>query len=285
LAPCRNSEGGWALVSVLLTVTAISMLAAAAQSLVLTGLRAEQRAWERAKLETLLDAGMNAAVFALITHSQDGWRIDGTPRDFTFDGKTVHIAVQDERGRIDINSADGSLLRELFLSAQMNEDDAEMIVASILDWRSASGLGIAEGATEHERRSPRYRPRHGAFQSVDELRLVPDMTQDLYERVAPALTVYSKLPTVDQTIAPREVLGALNRAAHGVDDLLRARSSGTEQGSQSQSTGATLQPAIPIVGRTFSISVTANGEDRTTRTAVVLLTNDQTNPYLLLDWR
>src|SRR5260221_1739935 len=98
----RPNERGWALISVLVVVMSLSMLAAAAQSVTATSLRAEQRAWDRAKSEAILDAGVNAAVLGLIT-SQDNWRVDGVPREFAFEGRTLRIVIQDERGRIDLN--------------------------------------------------------------------------------------------------------------------------------------------------------------------------------------
>jgi general secretion pathway protein K len=262
------------------------MMAAATQNLVAIGLRAEKRAWDRVRHDALLDAGVNAAVFGLMTSAQgDQWRMDGVPREFAFEGQTLRIAIQDERGRIDLNSADGSIFKKLFLSVGVTEAAADDLVANILDWRSG-GVGPSNTAAESHYRALGYRPRHGAFQSVDELKLVLGVSRELYERVAPALTVYSRLPLIDYSIAPREVLLAMKRVGQDIDEVLTARLAGMTQGSQAEVPPATVSPTLSLIGRTFSIAVEAmDANDSRKRTAVVLLTGDDTNPYLVLSWR
>jgi general secretion pathway protein K len=166
------------------------------------------------------------------------------------------------------------------------EKEVDRLVAGVLDWRSASGLDLPEAPTRADYERLGYHPRHGAFQSVDELRLVLGITADVFERISPALTVYSRLPEVDQNVAPREVLTALSSMGRDVDAILKSRFPGESVGSQDQGSLRTLSSSIPIAGRTFTITVEAElNSRRSTRTAVILLTADNANPYLVLAWR
>lgn len=266
LASLRNDQQGWALVSVLLVVASLALFAAAAQNFAATAARAQQIAWDRAKLDTALDSGVNAAVLNLIAGS--GMPAGNASRDLIVAGQRLHVTLQDERGLIDLNATGGAVLKSLFVSTGVQENAAGDIVAAILDWRSsspASAIGqpsnVQQGA---------FQPRHGAFQSVDELMLVPGISREIFRRVAPALTVYSGLPVVDQSVAPREVLAVLNSVG-----LF----------STSSPPGG-IAGQVPIAGRTYAISVQAQtGQNRRTRSAVVMMTGDEANPFIILDWR
>lgn len=254
----RTNEQGWALVSVLLVVASLALFAAAAQTTVLTSFRAQSVAWERARLDAALDSAISETVFSLI-NAADLPR-DGTSRDVDLNGRKLRIAVQDERGRIDLNAADVSVLKALLTSAGLNDNSAGEFAGRITDWRIAPADGSP--ANQHSQ----FRPRHGPFQSVDELRLVPGITDEIFRQIAPALTVYSGLPAVDPAIAPREVMAIL-----------------TGQNTSAPVSG-TNGAQIPVAGRSFSISVAAQNR-HATRTAIVLLTGDDTRPYIVLAWR
>jgi general secretion pathway protein K len=280
-------ERGWALVSVLWVVTGLSLLAASVELLSANTFRLERETLHHAQAEAALDAGLARAVLALgAPDLPDRWRTDGTPYSFQFGDVTLSIAIQDELGRFDLNAVDGSILVSLLLSQGCSPDDAEKLSDSILDWRSSnadSGLHGLHGATDadYEAAGLSYRPRHAAFQSVDELRLVLGMSPELYDKIRPALTVYTKKPMVDPSVATREALLALYGGnTTQVDDILRAR---TDLSASGQQLGDT---SLSLAGRAFSISVETEIDNRRyRRAAVVMLTADKDHPYLVLSWQ
>jgi general secretion pathway protein K len=285
-------QRGWALVSVLWIVSMLAMLAAATQTLTVTSYKTERRAEDLARA----DADLGAAVVRAASGIADPdlnhrWRVDGVAQRFAFDGATLHVAVQDELGRIDINTCDGSLLIQLLQAAGVSADDATALSDKILDWRSASTLHRLHGATDADYAAKGYpwRERHGPFQSVDELRLVMGMSDALFTRIRPALTVYSHRPMFDTATAPREALLALYPGdPKQVDTILSARLAGplpSPGGGPSYPTGI-VNPSVSLAGRAFAIDAEFDrGGRHYRRDAVIEMTGDLQQPYFVLAWR
>ena len=281
----KVGDRGWALVSVLWVLAILALLAAAAQTLTYTSARGERHLLERALLNAALDAGVARAIAGITDARLDQrWPVDGTPQRFVYDGVTLAISIQDETGRIDLNAADGSLLRQLLASAGESPDRASALVDKILDWRSSTNLKRLQGASDADYAAAglNYRPRHGAFQTVDELRLVLGMTPELFAKLRPALTVYSKKPAIDPNVAPREALLAYypDQPAK-VEALLRLRGS-----SRGGAAGAALGAEITGSGHAFSVIVVATDSSMgRTREAVFALTSSPDKPVLIFNLR
>jgi len=138
------------------------------------------------------DAGVNRAVLSLLDPQLNHrWRTDGLPQTFNFDGTPLKVSIQDELGRIDLNQADGSLLVNLFQSVGLDVQAARSLVDKILGWRDSNSGRRLNGAKEAEYRAAgmSVTPRNGPFQSIDELKLVMDMTLVLFHRVEKAIIV------------------------------------------------------------------------------------------------
>ena len=283
----RRRERGWALVSVLWVVAILAMLAAATEALTVTVARAGYSADLNAGADADLDAGMARAVVAIADkRASQRWRVDGTPQDFDFDGAHLRIAIQDELGRIDLNAADVSMIKRLLISAGVGDDDADALADKIADWRSRSGLKSLHGAdaADYAAAGYAYRPRGGPFASVDEVRLVMGMTPQIFARIRPALTVYSKRPALDPNVAPREALAALylgDEDKIGAALAARDAARGAEGPAEAVSGDLGFVPA----GRAFSISIRMVKDGRRyARDVVVLLTGDDKRPYIVLAW-
>ncbi len=140
------------------------------------------------------------------TRMNKRWRVDGTPQSYPFGGYAISVRVQDERGRYDLNVVDDATLRELVHEAGVEEPTVEALTDRILDWRTKSdgSLSRLHGATDADYATAGvpWRPRHGPFQSVDELQLVLGLTPAIFARIRPALTVYTDAPQIDPQIAP-----------------------------------------------------------------------------------
>jgi len=270
----------------------LSLMAAATQELTLTSYRIEHRAWTQAHAEAVLDAGVARAVLGIgAADLSDRWRVDGVARKFKFDDATLDISIQDEHGRFDLNVIDVSILSALLRSAGLATDQIDTLADRILDWRSPSDLHRLHGATDDDYTAAgrTYRQRHGTFQTVDELKLVLGMTPEIFSRIRPALTVYTRQPMIDQAVAPREALLALYaNDAQKVDAVIAARSgNGTPmEGVNVASLPGVIDPTVPLAGRAFAITAATYIDGRKfVRTAIVEFTDDDQRPYLTMAWQ
>ena len=282
----RDDERGWALVSVLCVVSMLALLAAATQELTITSSRAERATEDATAIDADFNAGLARALVGVGDQRAEArWRVDGVARRFDFDGAQMTITVQDEAGRIDINAADQSMISRLLQSAGLDLDAADALTDKILDWRSTSELVRLHGASDEEYAAKGYpwHPRHGPFQSVDELKLVMDMTPALFARIRPALTVYSKRPSIDPQVAPREALLAyFLDSPSKVDDILKQRADAAAQGTPSD----IVSPETTQYGLTYDVSIElAKNGRRHRRDVVAMLTGDDKHPYIVLAYR
>ena len=284
----RSAERGWALVSVLWALTMLALMAAATEALTATSWRAEQHAIVDSRADTALDAAVVRAVLGISDRRAEArWRVDGAHRRFVFDGLVLDVAVQDEAGRIDLNASGTALLVALFTANGLAPDAASRLVGRIVDWRTPPGPATLNGGSDDDYRAARlsYLPRHGLFQCVDEVKLVLGMTPQLFARIRPALTVYSKHASFDASVAPAASLLALYPNDPGkIDAVLRAR-----DGNPNAVSGLGAPPGASsgaVAGHAFSILATATINNRTFhRTAIVQMTGDDRAPYYALAWK
>ncbi len=285
-----RAERGWALVSVLWTVTMLALMAAATQALTVTSYVSERHAMADARAAAGLDAAVTRAVLGIAdTRPERRWRVDGTVNTFFFDRLSIRVAAQDEAGRIDLNAASGAALRALLLGMGLPLDAADRLTGNILQWRSTTGLQTPNAASDDDYRAAglAYQPRHAPFQTVDELKLVLGMTPALFARLRPALTIYSRRAILDTSVAtPQALLAVYPGDPAKIAQILRARAGDANASLQlGFAPGAVASPGVPA-GRTFSIAAeTAIGRRIFRRTAVVELTGDSRRPYFVLAWR
>jgi general secretion pathway protein K len=276
----------------------LGMMAAATQDLTVTSVRAERRALTRAHLEEDLDAATVRAIVALDdARPAYRWRIDSQPYPFTYEGVNMVVTIQDEDGKFDLNQADDDTLAPLFQSVGVDLKTANILSDRIVEWRTEANSDDAH--TLHGGSDADYavaglpwRPRHNDFQSITELRLLLGMTPQLYERIRPAITVYSRNDSPDEDVAPRIVLNALYPGNPGQVDKIMTAHAGTFAQANVQtsdttgdSSGATISSGTDLSGRSFEIDVEAqyNGRHMVRRT-VVLMTGDSAKPYLVEHW-
>ena len=182
-----------------------------------------------ARAEAAATSGvMRAAIELYRTDTgDDRWKRDGQVHEWAYEGIPVRVSVRDESGKIDINTANDQLLRGLLLSTGLlKEDEATRLLDAILDWRDADSLKRPQGAEDADYRAAglAYVPANAQFQAIEELQLVLGMGPELYRRLAPSITVFSKSPGINPQIATREVLMAIpNITADIVDKYIADR--------------------------------------------------------------
>ncbi len=168
---------------------------------------------EAARAEAIADAGVARAAAGLVAPlDQGGMRADGTVYAWQFAGGEARFSMTDEGGKIDLNMASRTLLRDLLSVIGVDRRQAETLAGAILAYRGGAdgdeqfdaNADVANGAAEFPDES-----RMTPFALVDELQQVPGMTGDIYQRLAPALTIYSGQPSPDDNAALPEVRAAL----------------------------------------------------------------------------
>jgi general secretion pathway protein K len=243
-----------------------------------------------ARAEALADAGVYRAVYELYrVNAPDAWRRDGTPYEWNFDGTPIRVEIRDESAKIDINTAADALLRGLFLSVGLTDDEASHMVDAILDWRDADSLKRPNGAEEPEYRAAGlpYKPANAPFQAIEELQLVLGMRPDIYRRIAPSITVFSRQPGVNAQLASREVLLAIpGLTTEIVDQYIARRDAARAQGQP--------LPALPQAGgfaSSYTMVATIRSEVRLddgtvfAREASAVLRPTPRKPVTFVAWR
>lgn len=282
----RRGEKGIALVSVLWVLAILSVMAAAALSTGRLFAILERNNVRTALADSVADAGVARAVLGLLDNRPEmRWRVDGMPQTFAFAGGPVQVTVQDELGKFDLNAIDEGQFKSLFMSGGMSDEPAAKLAARAIAWRSEASESSSAAPP-----SKTHTPRYGPYQSVDEIKLLDGMTEEVFQTIEPALTVYSKRPTIDPEVAPREALLALPGVDRKrIEEILEARVTG-ESASESEGNSSArvgvLDINMPLSGRVFTITVLAEHQGaQARRVAVVQLTPDGAQPYLILDWR
>ena len=91
-------------------------------------------------------------------------------------------ASRDEAGRIDLNSAHDILLRALLEKAAEPGEDVGYLLNAILDWRDPDSQRRNPGAEDSDYAHAGYGAKDAPFNSIEELRLVAGMTDDIFTR-------------------------------------------------------------------------------------------------------
>jgi general secretion pathway protein K len=197
-------------VLVLLTVMAVSLALTQRLELAMTANVKEER-----EARALVAAGIEFMTLQLLLQrgrpEPENWQADGLLRPWSFAGRSIGVAATPETARIDLNMATPELLESLLRSAGLEDADAQRLRDVILDWRDSDDQHLLHGAEDPEYRAAGlpYGAKDANFESVEELRQLLGMTAAVYDRIAPALTVFSARRTVNPLFAAPQVLAAL----------------------------------------------------------------------------
>ncbi len=175
-----------------------------------------------------------------------------------FDGAEVTVRLSDESAKIDVNTANNELLKGLFRYAGVSEEDAAKLLDAVLDWRDPDSLKRPLGAEEPEyaQAGLKGRPANYPFQSTEELQLVLGMRPEVYQRIAPMITVYSRQSGVNPHLA------AASRAArHSRRDGGGGRPLSSPSAKRRGAEGRTA-PIFTAAGAYASYVQTAGGHGR-----------------------
>lgn len=289
-----RGQQGIALIIVLWITTLLMLIASSFIYAMRTDVNIVANSLARARLDAAADAAVQRGIFEMLKPPQlpGRWATDGVPQAWSYQGVTVEVSMTDESGKIDINTASDALIRGLFIAQGVKEDEAGALTDAILDWRDPDSLKRLRGAEEAEYLAAgySYKPANAAFQSNEELRLVMGMTPELFDKVAPLITIYSRQPGINASIASRGALRALPGATDVLVDQYIAQ---REQARAAKLPLPQFAPAAPYSsfanGMVIVRAVASGGEGNEgasfVREAVVMRLATPKRPYAFLRWK
>ncbi|WP_116475453.1 type II secretion system minor pseudopilin [Zobellella maritima] len=242
-----DRQRGIALVSVLWVLMLLTLLAT---SLSLTSRSQGQQSSNivgAVQARYLAEAGIQLALVNQgMTEAQRPWLADGSPYLVPMDGNEIWIAIFNESGLIDLNTAGPALLDGLLRTAGVEDHQRAELVDAIQDWRDRDDLRRLNGAEYDDYRTAarNYGPRDGPFETVEEVRQVLGMTREIYRNIRHSLTVRNPRNGINPLYAPRQVLLALPEIDETqVEQFVENRRSNHEQGLP--------PPALHVLPRQF----------------------------------
>jgi general secretion pathway protein K len=158
------------------------------------------------------EAGMNLAMLSLRDPDETmRWIPDGRPYELGFQDALLEVRITDERGKLNINSADEPTLVQMFTGHGLEGEQAEFLAASVKDWVDQDNMERPNGAEEETYISNGLEvgPGNRPFVMVEELLQVLGVSWELFQRMEPGLTVYSEANQPEPAYAPAEALLAL----------------------------------------------------------------------------
>lgn len=146
---------------------------------------------------------------------------DGQWVEASFRGHPYEVRVIDEAGKLSLNLIDATLLRTIFDNLEIDDDDAETIADSIVDWRDEDDMHGVNGAESeyYEGLERPYRAKNAAFDSVEELLLVKGVTRDIFygHDDVPGLRDIFSVFNQSKAVNLRSITPAVMQALGGMD--------------------------------------------------------------------
>ncbi len=271
-ASSNRDENGFVLITVIWGLGLLSVLVMAFVLNVHTQTKITSNLIIRAQTEALADAGVNIAILDLVNNP--GLRT--APRRFPHNATPVScrigkdtvlkISVQDEEGKVDLNTANFSLLKSLLSALTNSESLADTYADAIIDFRDHDDLRRAHGAElkEYQAAGRKRGPKNYPFQTNLELYQVLNLPSPLVRKLTRITTIHSKRGGFDLNVMPPD---------------LRIIFSGNDK--------LTSLYRISSSRRTFLVRSEASGPNGGLfiREAIVRITPNRASGFQILEWQ
>lgn len=285
-------QRGVALVVVLWALALLTVIAGSFSFSMRTEAVLAQNLVASAQARALADGAVHRGIYELLKPDADAtkWKPDGKIRTWEAGEAKIRFVMADESGKIDLNTAPDVLLKGLFQSVGLGEEESVALIDAVLDWRDADELRRPNGAelADYAAAGSKYAPSNAPFATLEELQQVKGMSPALYRRIRGALTVFSGQPGVNPALASRQVLLAIPGVeAAQVDAYIAQR--------QEYIDGGQTPPPFPFApgfasagpGSAFFLraEVKLNNGGFFVREAVVGLVQDRKRPFRIFSWK
>jgi general secretion pathway protein K len=187
--PRSDRQAGFALVIVLTTLVLLALLVADLASSGRSRISLAQSERASAEAEAAADGAVQRAIFQLRGGT---WLADGSTRRVVIGAAIVAVVIDDEGARINPNFSPPALLASLLGEIGANPAQARALARRIVDWRTATPYSIDGGLKldAYRQAGLPYGPPDRAFNSVDEIGLVPGVTPDILNGLRAYMSVY-----------------------------------------------------------------------------------------------
>nr|WP_294514507.1 type II secretion system protein GspK [uncultured Rhodopila sp.] len=187
----RPRERGFALVIVLWTIGLLALLIAGLTGAVRGQVHAASSIRDSAVAEAAAEGAVHEAIFRLRAGSRAA---DAPQYRVTIGAATVNVAIEDQSDRINPNYCSTALMAALLDSFGVDPAYAMVLARRIFDWRTATVVSLDGGLKVdlYRRAGLPYGPADAPFASVEEIALVPGITEDIMRRLRPALSVWQQ---------------------------------------------------------------------------------------------
>jgi len=267
-------DEGSALTVVMFPLLILAVVAANLVAATRTELLVSQNVTNSTHRHLAIDAVMAQTLVGLVNGGASDVVPDGRILSRNFDGLDIRLSVQSENAKINLNEVSNPALRNLLELSCLTVVEAERLTDAIADYVDDDDIARAQGLEKsgYVALGLRSGPRNGRFQTLGEIRRVPGVTFEIFERIRPHVTVHSFVKTPDLRFATpktiRSVLGT-DRGVTGESDPI-----------------ASVEPASssPFVGIISLTSWTVrDGIDEPATVSTVYLTGSDRQPILMLD--
>ncbi|MBK1672619.1 hypothetical protein CKO35_04760 [Ectothiorhodospira shaposhnikovii] len=281
-------QRGLALITVLWVVVILTLVVT---SFTVTMRREAQMAvhlLHQAELRHVAEGATRLALQDLtLPAAQRRYTADGQWYAVPFGDYRVHLAVLDERGRVDLNAVALPALVGLLMQVGVDESRAVALGDAIADWRDPGGGRRLHAPPPEAYPDSGLGPRgNRPFHAVDELQRVLGMDPDLYRRLHPWVTVHSRGPWPDPAFAPAPVVAALpGMDRRNAEAWVQERTFHRAQGGEpppfpGRTVGSTGRQGVYTLRAVARLEGGAAWYEQT-----VQLTGDPRNPYEVLESR
>ncbi|MGR3317096.1 MAG: type II secretion system minor pseudopilin [Candidatus Anammoxibacter sp.] len=123
------------------------------------------------------------------------WEPSPEPYLISINGVSCDVHIEDEGGKINLNTINDEnkdILIDFLISKEIDEEDAQTIADSIIDWKDKDDLHHIDGAETpyYESLPEPYTAKNAPFDSVEELLLVKGVTPLLFDNIREGVTVF-----------------------------------------------------------------------------------------------
>ena len=269
----QHRQDGMALIVVLWLIVLLSIMAAGHSRNARTDTTLAARQVQSAKARAIAEAGINHVILEMLAADSDRkLRTDGSLFRVRIGEDDVTIAIRDASGFVDLNSADAALLDALLKACSVGETARRDLVDAILDWRDKDELSHLNGVEDDDyvASGVAWTSRDDAFESIDELKYLPGMSQARYDCLAPFVTVHSGRGGLNLEFAPPALVAALTGK-----EVLPVEPGDADRKASGPRNG------------TYHIYASASGSASTVAAfeAVVQISRSSKSPFTIVDWR
>ena len=228
-----RGQHGSALIAVLWVALLLSSLTAGMLAVARTEVRAAHGRAETFKAQMAARSGLEIAAYLTATGAVNNVSALSQYAPDELNGYVVSFERSLESQKLDINLASEQVFQQLFVFLDMDPASAQGLAARIADWRDGDDLARPNGAEARDYAGARNGERIGdrPFHSPKELLQVLDFPADLYECIAPVVTVFGASATPARALMV-ELFGdapfadQANSAQRRLSTSSRARSGG-----------------------------------------------------------